>query len=221
VVLNKVDVPDGRDMAEMVRPTLEERGYRVFEVSAASHEGLKQLSFAMAELVAQARAHAQASVEEAAVEVPVIRPRSVNRTEFTVKKESRNGEPLFRIRGAKPERWVVQTDFRNDEAVGYLADRLNKLGIEEALFAEGARPGDAVVIGGDGGVVFDWEPTVSAGAELLGNRGDDLRLNENTRRTTGERRESYQARKDRRAATREALEAERASGTWGIDDEDA
>ncbi|MGO3152127.1 MAG: GTPase ObgE [Galactobacter sp.] len=218
VVLNKVDVPDGRDMAEFVRPTLEERGYRVFEVSAASHEGLRQLSFAMAELVEQARTNAEVEVEE--VEVPVLRPRSVKRIEFTVRKESQNGEPLFRIRGEKPERWVVQTDFRNDEAVGYLADRLNKLGIEESLYKEGAKPGDAVVIGGGGGVVFDWEPTVSAGAELLGNRGDDLRLTQNERRTTGERREAYQARKDRRAATRDALEAERRTGTWGIDNEE-
>ena len=33
VALNKVDLPDGKDMAEFVRPELESRGYRVFEVS--------------------------------------------------------------------------------------------------------------------------------------------------------------------------------------------
>ena len=36
------------------------------------------------------------------------------------------------VRGEKPERWVRQTDFTNDEAVGFLADRLNRLGVEEA-----------------------------------------------------------------------------------------
>lgn len=55
VVLNKVDLPDGKDMAEFVRPDLEARGYRVFEVSATSHEGLRQLGFAMAEIVKAAR----------------------------------------------------------------------------------------------------------------------------------------------------------------------
>ena len=39
VVLNKIDVPDGKDLAEMVRPDLEARGYRVFEVSAVAHIG--------------------------------------------------------------------------------------------------------------------------------------------------------------------------------------
>ncbi len=33
----------------------------------------------------------------------------------------------------KPERWVRQTDFSNDEAVGFLADRLNRLGVEDKL----------------------------------------------------------------------------------------
>jgi GTP-binding protein len=51
VALNKVDVPDGKELADFVRPELEQRGYRVFEVSAVSHEGLRQLSFALAELV--------------------------------------------------------------------------------------------------------------------------------------------------------------------------
>ena len=36
------------------------------------------------------------------------------------------------VRGARPERWVRQTDFDNDEAVGYLADRLARLGVEDA-----------------------------------------------------------------------------------------
>jgi len=48
-------MPDGRDMAEFVRPELEQRGYRVFEVSAMTREGLRELGFAMAEIVDAAR----------------------------------------------------------------------------------------------------------------------------------------------------------------------
>ncbi len=78
----------------------------------------------------------------------------------------------------KPGRWVRQTDFSNDEAVGYLADRLARLGVEDALLAAGAGAGDEILIGdGTYSVVFDWEPTMKAGAELLhGRRGTDLRL---------------------------------------------
>jgi GTP-binding protein len=169
VVLNKIDVPDGRDLADMIKPDLEARGYQVFEVSAVSHEGLKELSYALAGIVAQTRA-AQPAQESTRV---VIRPKAVNDTGFTVTAE----DELFRVRGEKPERWVRQTDFANDEAVGYLADRLSRLGVEDALLKAGARSGDGVAIGPDeDAVVFDWEPSIAAGAEMLGRRGEDHRL---------------------------------------------
>ena len=88
----------------------------------------------------------------------------------------RTGENAFRVRGEKPRRWVLQTDFSNDEAVGYLADRLGRLGIEEALAKAGAEPGAEVLIGDeDNSVVFDWDPDLPADASL-GPRGSDRRL---------------------------------------------
>lgn len=213
VALNKTDMPDGADMAEFVRKELESRGYRVFEVSALTREGLKELSFAMADLVQQARDSAVHEPE--AAPVAVLRPRSVNKTEFVIRKEERNLEPLYRVLGEKPERWVKQTDFTNDEAVGYLADRLAKLGVEDQLFKSGAKPGDAVAIGEDNAVLFDWEPTMSTGAELLASpRGTDLRLEELTRPTRGQKRQEHQERKDAKAAARDELEAERKAGIW-------
>ncbi|NDC12656.1 MAG: DUF1967 domain-containing protein, partial [Actinobacteria bacterium] len=84
----------------------------------------------------------------------------------------------FTVVGTRPERWVHQTNFSNPEAVGYLADRLASLGVERELFRKGAKEGDEVRIGnGDDAVVFDWHPTIEAGAELLaGPRGDDMRI---------------------------------------------
>src|SRR5258705_4102372 len=80
----------------------------------------------------------------------------------------------FVVLGNKPERWVRQTNFDNEEAVGYLADRLAKLGVEDALAKAGAEPGSLVRIGT---FEFDWQPTVYAGAEYTpGLRGTDYRL---------------------------------------------
>ncbi|HET7327141.1 MAG TPA: GTPase ObgE [Nocardioidaceae bacterium] len=170
VALNKADVPDASALAEMVIPELRQRGLRVFVVSAASHEGLRELSFEMAALVAERRSQAPAT-EATRI---VIRPQTQAGPEFTVI-EAAEG---WRVRGDKPERWVRQTDFSNDEAVGYLADRLARVGIEERLLQMGARPGDAVLIGPeDDAVVFDFDPQVDAGAEVLrGPRGSDPRL---------------------------------------------
>ncbi|SPT49475.1 GTP-binding protein obg [Actinomadura madurae] len=171
VVLNKVDVPDARDLAEMVRPDFEARGLRVFEVSAATHEGLRELSFAMAAMVAEHRA----SLPPAEPTRVVIRPEPVGSgADFEIKSL---GDNTYLITGTKPVRWLRQTDFANEEAVGYLADRLARLGVEDALTEAGAAAGATVLIGtADESIVFDWEPEVPAGEAAMGPRGTDRRL---------------------------------------------
>jgi GTPase len=197
VGLNKVDVPDGRDLADIVRPDLEARGLRVFEVSAATREGLKELMFAMAELVEQARAAAP-PIEATRV---VIRPRAVDDAGFTVETEP---DGSFTVRGAKPERWVRQTNFDNDEAVGYLADRLARLGVEDKLAKAGANPGDLVRIGER---EFDWQPTLFAGVDFVpGNRGTDVRLEEKSSRASAA--ERLAARKARRVRSADEVGAD-------------
>lgn len=171
VALNKTDIPDGQDLADITRASLEERGYEVYDVSATARKGLRELSFALARIVAEARA---AKPVEEATRV-VLRPTAVDDAGFTVEYDP--AEDLYRIVGSKPERWIKQTDFSNDEAVGYLADRLARLGVEVELAKAGAKEGDTVVIGAsENAVVFDWEPSMAAGAEMLGRRGEDHRF---------------------------------------------
>ncbi|RLV55205.1 GTPase ObgE [Aeromicrobium phragmitis] len=220
VALNKVDVPDAAQIAEFVRADLEARDLDVYEISAASHAGLKELSFAMAEIV-EARRAAAPKVEATRIVLRPPSPSGVDQ-EFTIEQRGRQ----WLVRGDKPRRWVRQTDFTNDEAVGFLADRLNRLGVEDELLARGAQPGDDILIGDDDdAVVFDFDPTITAGAEVLGRRGEDLRLEQNTRRTTRERRERLAAKRaweiEARAA-RERGEAPppRPEGLDEFDDED-
>ena len=152
VALNKIDVPDGRAMAEMVADSLRERGYEVYPISAVSHEGLPALTYAMLRLVLADRA--QRPEPEARV---VLRPQPVAGPDFEVRAQG----DAFRVVGSKPQRWVRQTDFGNEEAVRYLADRLAKLGVEDRLAELGAVEGSTVIIGPeDDAVVFDWVPSV-------------------------------------------------------------
>jgi GTP-binding protein len=222
VVLNKSDVPDANELAEMVKPDLEARGIEVFVVSAVAHTGLRELTFAMARHVKAARAE----IEAAAAATPqriVIRPKSVDDTGFKVIRENTPDGEVFRIDGERPTRWVRQTDFSNDEAVGYLADRLGRAGVEQALFAAGAVAGATVLIGPkDDAVVFDWEPTLVAGAEMLGARGTDLRLEPEARPTRDDKRADYADRRAAKSAARAELAAERRAGHWATaKDEDA
>ncbi len=217
VALNKVDVPDGAELAALATPDLKARGLRVFAVSTKSGEGLQALTFAMAEVVAAQRAEAPKRPPQRIV----IRPEPVTSgPEFSITRQG-DGEGGFvwRVRGNKPERWVRQTDFNNAEAVGYLADRFARLGIEEELLALGAVAGDAVAIGGENPVVFDFAPQVEVGAEILSRRGEDQRLS--TERPAAQRRRAKDAEYHAaRAAEREAEQHTRLAAEGFEDPED-
>ena len=184
VVLNKIDIPDGRDLAEMVRPDLEARGFKVFEVSAVTREGLKELTYALAQAVADNRLAAPPAEPSRTV----VRPRAVDEKGFTIEKDD---DGVYVVRGTQVERWIKQTNFDNDEAIGYLSDRLDRLGVEAALAKKGAQAGDPVRIGTR---EFDWQP--DAGAYVSGPRGTDIRLEEPSHRATAAQR--LAARKGRR-----------------------
>jgi len=188
VVLNKIDVPDARELAEFVRDEIAERGWPVFMVSAVAREGLQPLIFGLSDMVAQYEAALPAVVPRR----PVIRPVPVDESGFTVKSD---GEGGFVVHGRRPERWIAQTAFDNDEAVGYLGDRLARLGVEDELVRQGARPGCAVTIGD---VTFDWEPQTPSGIDaLMTRRGADPRLENNDRIGADERKAARRERRDR------------------------
>lgn len=242
IILNKVDIPEAKELADFVRPEFEEMGYQVFEISTATHEGLKELGFALGKMVRELRESLREREEDAQQQRVIIKPleqqkrprkaRGLGYDFMIEREENAKGDFWFTITGKKPERWVLQTNFDNDEAVGFLADRLAGLGVEDELRKMGARPGDEIHIGkGNRAVEFDWDPTVAAGAEMLdgnqlGSRGQDLRLEDSAgtsrRRTNAQRREQYKQKMDAKTAVRAAMIAERKAGHWAdpsIDDD--
>lgn len=187
VVLNKIDVPDARELADFVREEVQSKfGWPVYEISTVSRDGLRPLIFALWEMV---KAYRDAQ-PEVVPRRPVIRPIAVDESGFTVETDGYGG---FIVRGTRPERWIAQTNFDNDEAVGYLGDRLARLGVEDALWKKGAKPGCAVTIGD---MTFDWEPQTPAGVDMpLTGRGTDIRLEQTDRIGASERKA---ARRERR-----------------------
>ncbi|OZE13529.1 GTPase ObgE [Rhodococcus sp. 05-2255-3B1] len=188
VVLNKADIPEGAELAEMVTAEFELRGWPVFTISAVTRAGLKPLTFALAKLVEEYRtAHPAPEPRR-----QVLRPVAKNDDSFKVVKDPDIPDG-FIVRGTRPERWVRQTQFTNDEAVGYLADRLARLGVEDALIKAGAQPGASVTIGD---VSFDWEPQTPAGVEItMTGRGTDARLDQVERIGASERKHARQVRR--------------------------
>jgi GTPase len=152
VVLNKVDLPDGRAMAELVREQLEASGEEVLEVSALTGEGLDRLRYRLASVVAEERAERGVITEEVAEADETVIRLAPRRERFTV---GRDRTGAFEVTGRAVERWVQMTPLDNREALRYLQGRLRRAGVEKALVRAGARTGDDIVIGG---VVFEFEP---------------------------------------------------------------
>ena len=189
VVLNKIDVPEARELAEFVRDDIiAARGWPVFCVSTVTREGLQPLIFGLWQMISAYHAARPAPVPRR----PVIRPVPVDDSGFTVEPDPQQPGG-FVVTGARPERWIGQTDFGNDEAVGYLADRLARLGVEEELLRLGAQPGCAVTIGD---MTFDWEPQTPAGHQVaVSGRGTDARLERSERVSAAERKAARRQRR--------------------------
>ena len=104
-------------------------------VSAVSGEGTRQLLGRAAQLLAQ-------QPEEDAAALPVYRPESDPRI-FDVRPEGDG----WRVSGASLERAAAMTYWEYDQSVRRFQRILERLGVGEALKAEGVRAGDSVYIG--------------------------------------------------------------------------
>ena len=189
-----------------MRPDLEARGFRVFEISTVSHEGLRQLTFALGEVVDRApRPRPRKPVAERIV----IRPRGAKK-DFTIRVEGGTYGNIYRVLGEKP-RALGAADRLPERRGRGLPGRPSREARRRGRPVHGGRrAGSTVVIGEGDGVVFDWQPTLGSAAELMtAPRGTDPRLDMNPRRTTSQRREKYYERMDAKAEARAELEAER------------
>ncbi|MEX0953238.1 MAG: GTPase ObgE [Nitriliruptoraceae bacterium] len=172
VVVNKIDLPDGRAMAQLVRDELEARGEEVFEVSAVTGEGLDALRYRLGEIVADARAEAHRTPLETPVDREVLLRLVPDGPDFEVER-AHDG---YVVTGRRVERWVRMLPLEDGQAVRYLQGRLRRAGVERALVAAGARSGDDVFID-DMAFTFDPElddlPADERAAVLAAQEEDD------------------------------------------------
>jgi len=135
VAANKIDLPEAR---ENVRRLVEAAGgrYEVFEISALTGEGLDRLVYRAYRLLGTI------PVETAPAFV-VPEEREADGSLFLV---VRDGD-TYVVEGEGIERRVAMADLDNPEAVHHLQQLLVRIGVEDALRAEGIRTGDNVRIG--------------------------------------------------------------------------
>lgn len=144
VALNKMDIPQVRELWPEVRRAMQERGFEVYAISAATGEGVQELMRAVA------RRLRELPKEWPVPEEPVPeKPRRPARLFRVV----RDGD-VWRVEGEEVERLAVMTNWEQDEAVRHFHRMLEKMGVVRALRRAGVKDGDTVIIGG---VELEWK----------------------------------------------------------------
>ncbi|NHM14508.1 GTPase ObgE [Xiamenia xianingshaonis] len=175
VVANKIDVEGTDEACERLAARVREDSVaaaggdefasspvdpKLYRISALTGKGVDSLKAAIATKVRELREAARAE--------------QADTTEFEavweLRREARDkrfdvtplGGGVFRVEGTQVERWVVQTDWENEEAIAFLQHRFKRSGVDDALEKAGAVDGDEIRILG---YAFEFESSI---------RGDDV-----------------------------------------------
>ena len=149
IVLSKRDLLKSEQVEEEIaewRRRIGGRALGVMAASSATGEGLAELRAAiLRELPEEVPARPEGRKEGAAefeVEHRVYRP--VGEGGYWIEREDDGG---FRVLGRGVELLFERHDLGNEEALGYLEQRLKEIGVIAALRAAGFEPGDDVRVG--------------------------------------------------------------------------
>ena len=135
VVANKMDLPDSADNFVLLKEYVEEKGYEIMPVSAATGEGLQDLMWKAWEMARQ-------YVAEPEEEIGVIDEGDPDSFEIIRGAEDTD----FEVKGKNIERLVAMTNFDNEEALSRFQLIWKRLKIEEALLEAGIQEGQTVRI---------------------------------------------------------------------------
>jgi GTP-binding protein len=155
VVLNKLDLPQAREVWPRVREEMEKRGLPVMAISALTRENVPQLVRRVSQMLQELPPREPLPVEEEAL--PVLRPVE-EEPPFRIFRRGERRTPedhiTWRIAGRRIEEIAAMTDWNNDEAVARFQRQMRALGVIDALEKAGVQPGDTVIIGD---VELEWE----------------------------------------------------------------
>ncbi|MBV8529843.1 MAG: GTPase ObgE [Candidatus Eremiobacteraeota bacterium] len=133
LALNKLDLPQAREsLAELRVRYPEIRG-----ISAATGEGVRELTFAIARTIERAPLP----------EVVMPAPARIELAATNAFRIERRDDGTFVVSGDRVERLAAMTNFDSDEALGRFERALGKMGVERKLHELGAKEGDTVRIG--------------------------------------------------------------------------
>lgn len=137
VAANKMDIPGAEENLERLRPVLEEKGYKLFPVSAATGEGFDKMLDAVIELLATlppVLVYAETELEQG-------KPYEDG---FTVR---RADDGAYVLEGGEVQKLLDTTDPNSESSMRRFQQVLIKSGMISALREMGAKEGDTIRLG--------------------------------------------------------------------------
>jgi len=138
VLANKADIPQFEENFEKFREELEERGYKVFKISAATRQGVREVLNYTLEFLSNI------VDEEEELEITDIEELRVQEEEMRVEVE----DGIYVVTGGNVRKIVGSTNFDDYESMQYFQRALIKCGAIKMLEKAGIQEGDTVYMYG-------------------------------------------------------------------------
>lgn len=136
IVANKMDMPGGEEGIEAIKAEFEPKGYKVYSVSAATGEGIKELKYAIWNLLDSTEIEYE-TFDEEFDETEVTEEESI-----IVKFE----EEKYIVEGSFVERLLESTYFDDVDSLRFFQETLKNKGIIDELRKLGIEEGESVFI---------------------------------------------------------------------------
>lgn len=146
VALNKVDLVEARDNLSMLKDALGQENYALFEISAATGEGVTALHRELASRMRQIR-ESEAEEKRMQAEKPRRRVYTIGDVDERAWEIARVEQDRFVVSGVGIERFTKMTNFDQWESAERFQRVLDRAGINDELSKMGIEEGDTVQIG--------------------------------------------------------------------------
>ena len=140
IVANKMDMPDAEENLKVFKDQLAEDA-KIFPISAVSRQGLKEMLFAVADLLDETPEFPLHVIEDEETDATVLYKHEAKGEDFVI---SRDDDGAYVLTGYTIERLFKMTDFSREESVRRFSRQLRGMGVDEALRERGAKNGDTV-----------------------------------------------------------------------------
>lgn len=141
IAANKIDLLENKEDFTEFEKAMNERGYKVFPISAATNDGLRELMLYTTELLDKIEEEPKEEIDSEH-QLYKLEKRDKEKDELIIAKEGN----VYKVEGKAIEKLVYSTDFTDIDSVRRFQSILKKRGVFEEFKKLGIEDGDTVKI---------------------------------------------------------------------------